>query len=150
MEAYIQIGLFLTLLAIGFFAGRYLEQRHFTSIIAREKQLLPLLTYSERVIPEQYATHKGELVCGNVVVSVDYFKVVSAALRKLVGGRVQAYESLMERGRREAILRMKEAAQAKGASAIFNVRIETASISKGQNNQIGCVEVYAYGTALIP
>lgn len=37
---------------------------------------------------------------------------------------------------------------AKGATQIFNLRIETASISQGQKSQIGSVEVLAYGTAV--
>jgi len=67
----------------------------------------------------------------------------------LIGGRVKPYESLLERGRREALLRMKEQALALNANLIVNVKIETAAISKGATaQQIGCVEVLAYGTAL--
>ena len=83
------------------------------------------------------------------MISVDYFKHISAALRNLIGGRVIAYEALMDRARREAILRMKTDAKEKGASQIFNVKLETSSISKGGANQIGSVEVFAYGTGLI-
>ena len=54
----------------------------------------------------------------------------------------------LERARREAILRMKEDAHRLGANMVINVKLETASISKGAANQIGSVEVYAYGTAL--
>ena len=89
------------------------------------------------------------LVAGNVVISVDYFKSAAAALRSFVGGRVSAYESLLERARREAILRMKEDARRHGAKMIFNVKLETASISQGGANQLGSVEVYAYGTAML-
>ena len=63
---------------------------------------------------------------------------------------MNSYESLLERGRREALLRMKEEARRLNATEIFNVKMETASISKGAGNSIGSVEVYAYGTALIP
>ena len=90
-----------------------------------------------------------DLVAGNVVVSIDYFKQVAAGLRSLIGGRVSAYETLLERARREAILRMKEDAINKGADAVFNVKLETSSITKGRRQQIGCVEIYAYGTAII-
>ena len=89
-------------------------------------------------------------VQGNVVISVDYFKRLSAGLRSLLGGRVGAYESLVDRARREAILRMKRNAQEQGANHIFNVKLETSSITKGGRGQIGAVEMFAYGTALIP
>ena len=81
--------------------------------------------------------------------SVDYFKRFLAALRNLFGGRVTSYESLLDRARRESLLRMKEKAAALGASMVFNVKYETASISKGAGNTIGSIEVLAYGTALI-
>ena len=58
-----------------------------------------------------------------------------------------AYETLIDRARREAILRMKE--DCPQASQIINVRIETASISQNASKgTIGSVEVLAYGTAL--
>ena len=73
---------------------------------------------------------------------------MSAGLRNFFGGRVSAYETLVDRARREATLRMKQQADAWGADTICNVRIETSSISKGAKGRVGAVEVYAYGTAL--
>ena len=81
-----------------------------------------------------------------MVISVDYFKRLLASLRNFFGGSIQAYETLLDRARREAILRMKE--NCKNADEIINLRIETSSISKGKRNTIGSVEVLAYGTAL--
>lgn len=142
--------IFFTLLGLGYTFGRVAEAKHFKAIIEREKQNQQLLTFSERFPPAGIGPVNSELVGGNVVISVDYFKRVAAGLRGIVGGRVRAYESLLERARREAILRMKEEAKAKGASMVVNVKLETASITKGQKQQVGSVEVYAYGTALIP
>ena len=82
------------------------------------------------------------------MISVDYFKAVLAGLRNFFGGRVTSYETLLDRARREAILRMKESASAYKAQMIFNVKLETSSISKGPRNAIGSVEVLAYGTAI--
>jgi uncharacterized protein YbjQ (UPF0145 family) len=91
-----------------------------------------------------------QLVIGSVVVSIDYFKRFLAGLRNLFGGRVTAYETLLDRARREALLRMKEQAEAAGAKLVFNVKYETSSISKGRKDTVGSVEMLAYGTALIP
>ncbi|ADN75820.1 protein of unknown function DUF74 [Ferrimonas balearica DSM 9799] len=137
------------LLVIGYLFGRYAELRHFESIRRREAELQPLLVFSDKRVPQAFQPCEVRLVGGNTVVAVDYFKVMAAALRSLFGGRIGAYESLVERARRESILRMKTEAQRLGASAIFNVRLETASISKGAGNQQVSVEVYAYGTAVI-
>ena len=63
---------------------------------------------------------------------------------------MKSYESLVDRARREAILRMKEQAIERGAILVTSVRIETSSISKGQRQTIGSIEVLAYGTAILP
>ena len=140
---------FLCLMTLGYIFGRLAESRHFRSIIAREEQYRSILTFSERLPPAGLGPTTTCLVGGNVVISVDYFKRIAAGLRSIIGGRVTAYETLIERARREAILRMKEQAKDKGAQQIINVKLETASITKGKKQQVGCVEVYAYGTALI-
>ena len=88
----------------------------------------------------------AELVHGHVVISVDYFKQILAGLRNLFGGTIQAYETLLDRARREAVLRLKESCPT--ANEILNLRIETSSISKGGGDRIGSVEVLAYGTAI--
>ena len=146
----IDIIVFVVLVALGYGFGRWAEKSHFASIIEREEMLRDLLTFSGRIPPLGLGPVEAVLVGGNVVISIDYFKRISAALRSLIGGRVMAYESLLERARREAILRMKQQAFDSGASHVINVKLETASISKGQSRQVGSVEVYAYGTALIP
>ena len=138
----------LVLIATGYGIGRYNERRHFRSIIAREEELQPILTFSTRHLPAG-TTGDAYLVAGNVVIAIDYFKKISAGLRSLIGGRIGAFESLVERARREAILRMKLDAQERGANAIFNVKLETSSITKGSKNQVVSVEVLAYGTALV-
>lgn len=142
----IELAIFLVLLSVGYLIGQAAEKRHYKSILVREKRLSQLPTVSSRMPPigEQL---DQQLVMGNTVISVDYFKRFIASLRNLLGGRVTSYESLLDRARRESLLRMKEEAEALGAKYIFCVRYETASISKGQRGTIGSVEVLAYGTA---
>lgn len=140
---------FLVLLLFGYLFGQLNEKRHYRSIIRREKELRGVLCFTERHLPEQGPVNAA-LVSGSVVVSIDYFKRFVAGLRNLVGGRVSAYESLLDRARREAVLRMKAEAKAYGASSVWNIRLETSSIYKGAKQRIGSVEVLAYGTALTP
>lgn len=146
----IELIIFLILLACGYGFGRHAEKKHYQSIIAREKQLNKLPAIASRTIPADGKAYDSSLVAGSVVISVDYFKQLIAALRNLVGGHVTAYETLVDRARRESILRMKEDAESQGAEMIFNIKLETSSIYKGRKNSIGSVEVLAYGTALIP
>ena len=138
----------LGLLVIAYFIGTYLEKRHYRSIIARELALNSLPAVTLKTPPPGEFQHV--LVMGSVTISVDYFKRFLAALHNFFGGRVTSYESLLDRSRREAVLRMKQAAKDQNAQLILNVRYETASIYKGGGNSIGSVEVLAYGTALIP
>ncbi|MFC1684984.1 YbjQ family protein [Pseudomonadota bacterium] len=139
---------FITLLALGYGFGRYAETRHYKSIIAREKELQNIPVIASKFLPVRDKPSDAALVSGSVVISVDYFKRFLAGLRNLVGGRVTSYETLVDRARREAILRMKEEAKALGAHMVFNVKLETSSIHKGRRNAVGSVEVLAYGTAL--
>ena len=137
--------LFLILLVLGYVFGQLAEKRHFRSIIKREAELRDVLCFTERNVPEM-GHIDSVLVCGSVVISIDFFKKFVAGLRDLVGGRVSSYESLLERARREALLRMKTEARSIGAKSVWNVRLETSSITK-VGKGVAAVEVIAYGTA---
>ena len=140
----------LTLLAVGYVFGQLAEKRHYRSILKREEQLRQLLLVPSRFPPMYVNPPKTHLVSGSVVISVDYFKNFVAGLRNLVGGRLTSYESLIDRARREAILRMKEEAQNLGATMVFNVKFQAAPLYKGKRNTVQSVEALAYGTAIIP
>lgn len=144
MDFYITI----TLIALGYFVGKRIEATHYRSIIEREEKfrMLPTLTV-KRPMPQEGEVVNMELVSGCVVVSIDYFKRLLAGLRNIIGGNLSSYESLVDRARREAILRLKE--QCPNASQIINLRIETSSVYKtSSNGSVGSVEVIAYGTAV--
>ncbi len=146
----IDLIVFLVLLGLGYGFGRMAEQRHYKSIIKREIELNRIPAIALRLPPPSLVPQRTQLVTGSVVISIDYFKRIAAGLRSLVGGRVRSYETLLDRARREAVLRMKEQADGLGARMVFNIKLETASIYKGRKNKIGSVEVLAYGTAIIP
>jgi len=150
MEALIQLGIFTFLLFAGFVFGRRAEKKHYRSIFEREDRFRHIVVTNEKVPSPEFIQHDFTMVAGNVVISVDYFKVVSAGLRSLVGGRISAYESLLDRARREAVLRMQEQAQAAGAQTVINTKFETSRVSGNAGQGIGSMEVLAYGTALIP
>jgi uncharacterized protein YbjQ (UPF0145 family) len=151
MELLIQLLIFLTLLVIGLLFGRSAERRHFGELARRERELKDILVFNERRIPEDPPLGHGTLVTGSVVIAEDYFKRIACALRSFFGGRLSEYESLMDRGRREAILRMKEVARSQGATMIFNVRVETSTLGgDGSGSALFSAEFLAYGTALKP
>ena len=152
MEYLLQLLVFALLLLAGLLFGRAAERRHYRDIVAREQALADILVFSERRVPEFAAPPRTALVVGSVVIAEDYFKRVAAALKSLVGGRLTAYESLLDRGRREAVLRMKEEARRLGADMVFNVRFETSSLAEDASGRstLFSAEFIAYGTALVP
>ncbi|WP_245573302.1 YbjQ family protein [Marinimicrobium agarilyticum] len=140
----------ILLLVTGYISGRYLERKHYEHIIAEETRPGQVMVFPLRLPPPSLSPPETALVMGSVVISVDYFKRFIATLRMLVGGRLNSYESLLDRARREALLRMRAEAEAMGAKEVFNVKYETAVISgRSAQSQVGSVEVLAYGTALI-
>ena len=143
--------LFLVLLGLGYTCGTIAEKRHYASIKQREKALVQLMVVNAEGRFAEGAVKEAFLVNGSTVVSNDYFKRLLAILRNIFGGRVKAYESLIDRARREAILRMKEEAQQRGAHMVVNLRLETAAIGRSANkkNSIGSIETLAYGTAVV-
>jgi len=143
-----QLIVFLILIALGYSVGTMVEKKHYKSIEQREEAFLnmPAVTFRKPALDET-AVLKAELVAGSAVIAIDYFKRFLAGLRNIFGGNLKSYESLLDRARREAILRMKE--QAGEAAIIVNVRIETSTIGKSKRKQKStCVEALAYGTAL--
>jgi uncharacterized protein YbjQ (UPF0145 family) len=148
----IDLIVFIVLMALGYGFGQLAERRHYQSILKREADTLAVPAMTLKTLPPQLHDCSVALVSGNVVISVDFFKRFLSSLRNLVGGRVKSYESLLDRARREAILRMKEQAISQGAKVIANVRIETSSISKNSRGKqsVGSIEVLAYGTAIVP
>jgi len=140
--------IFLILIAVGYIAGTLAEKRHYRSIRKRENTFLnlPAVTMKDVDYPSE-KVKSAQMVYGSAVISIDYFKRMLAGLRNIFGGTVKSYETLIDRARREALLRMKE--MAGGATVIVNVRIETSTIGKRANKKsVGCLEAMAYGTAL--
>jgi uncharacterized protein YbjQ (UPF0145 family) len=147
MADFIELGVFVTLLVVGYFAGSVVERRHYASIRRREDELRDVLAFMVRFPFDRTTPQRAFLVHGTVVVSADYFKTFVAGLRNLFGGRFRSYETLMERARREALLRLKADARRKGAKMVVCVRFETTTIASGW---AAAMEVFAYGTALVP
>ena len=141
------LGIPLLVIVIALITGSVVERRHYRSIDHRERRLGHIALINGKHYPDDHPIVKARFVEGAVVISYDYFKRFLAGLRQIFGGEVKAYVSLLDRGRREAMLRMKESCP--DADLIVNFRVETSSVSKGRRKRsIGSVEVIAYGTAI--
>lgn len=136
----------IALLIICYFTGRTREKKHYKSIREREVKLYkqPHINFSKNVNISQ-PVKNAQLVSASVVIGCDYFKVFLASLRNIFGGNVSAYESVLDRGRREAILRIRESAYRMRADLVMNIKIETVMLSEQTMSQV-CIT--AYGTAV--
>lgn len=143
----LQIGIVFTILLVGLFSGTIVERRHYRSIVARERVFRPMPVTNTRHLPDGLEVRRSWLVTGAVVISVDSFKALLASLQSFFGGHVTAYETLVDRARREAVLRLHE--QATGADLVLNLRIETSAVGTGEPGEsVSSVEAFAYATAV--
>ena len=87
---------------------------------------------------------------GTVENSPDYVTRVAAGIKGDVGGNIGVFEPLLERARREALLRMKAEARARGHNTVINVRLETSRMASTASKGRGTagVEILAFGTAI--
>jgi len=138
------------LLALGFASGKAVEHLHYQDLAKRERRLRRLPVVTTRRVPAGWRVEDAALLTGTVVISIDYWKRFAAGIRQFFGGNVRSYETLFERARREAILRLKEAAAARGFDAVIGVRLESVELANQGANGKGTagVELMAFGTAL--
>jgi uncharacterized protein YbjQ (UPF0145 family) len=132
---------FVVLFSLGLGFGRYNERKHLQQLDQEEKALAYITLDSQRF--SEYAT-VGQMISSNVVISHDYFKYVVSSIQNFFGGRLTAYETVLERARREAVIRLKKQAQQVGANHIAALRLSSTEMGM----QGGMVEVFAYGTAI--
>lgn len=136
----------IILFFVGWFFGSRHERQHLARLAISEKALADVIVSTERFYkPALEANSEGELVLGSVVIAQDYFKMVIARVLNLFGKNLTTYETLLDRARREAVVRMRTQAREKGYTHIYGLRFEVSNI-----NQLGSmVEAIAYGTAVI-
>ncbi len=132
--------LFGGLVTVGYFVGASREAQHYQDIKIREEHLQKISLRSDKKISKEMID--GKLVSASVVVANDYFKMVATSVRSFFGGEVRSQESLLDRARREAMLRLKAKASTWGAKEIIGFRMETSKIDNAG------VEIFVYGTAI--
>jgi len=83
------------------------------------------------------------LVKGSTIRARHVGRDIMAGLRGIVGGEITEYTKMMAEAREEAIQRMVEDAEKKGANAIVGMRFTTSMIMQN------AAEVLAYGTGVV-
>lgn len=130
----------LVLVAIGWYFGTRAERGHLKSLIIDEQKYQHIQVSSERFY-EPKGVNESILVVGSVVIAQDKFKQAVAAILSLFGKNLTVYETLLNRARREAVLRAKRQANDAGCHALYGLRFEMTEVQGG-------VEILAYGVAV--
>ncbi|MBT8470423.1 MAG: YbjQ family protein [Deltaproteobacteria bacterium] len=147
VELWITLGIPIVLIVVGKVVGASIERSHYRSIVEREARFRARPAISTKELDAPVPVQSASLAVGSVVVSVDHFKRFLSGFRMLFGGEIRSYSSLIDRARREAVLRMKESQPS--ADAYLNTRLETSTISSTEGNEgTGTIEVLAYATAV--
>ena len=141
--------IFIIILLLWLFFGKRAEKKHYASILEREERYkhIPILSDKDTRLLEGIEG-VWVLCTWGTVVSIDAFKKLMATFVNIFWGKMKAYESLVDRARREVILKVKQKAQEAWYNTIINLRIETSSISKSAKSNVGSVEALAYATAI--
>jgi uncharacterized protein YbjQ (UPF0145 family) len=82
------------------------------------------------------------VVTGSSVRARFFLRDILASIKSLFGGEIATYTAMMCQARDQALVRMIEEGERRGADGIVNVRFTTSSIMKQ------AAEVLAYGTAV--
>ncbi len=149
MESIINLVFTLFLLIVTYTTGSIIEKKHYSKIKRREIALLrhPIISFGTKKWTTNKPIKSIEFVSGEAVIAGDYFKNFIAAIKNFFGGRLTPFESIMDRARREALLRMRE--KAINANIIVNARIETIMLNHtDRKNSVPKCAIIAYGTAV--
>ena len=139
MEVVIALCSFVGLLLLGWIVGGTVERQHFAELESGESHYRDMLVTQVKSFPrcDASASHQGlepKMICAEVVISSDYLKSYLGSWKKFFGGEIRGYQRLLERARREALLRLQQQATEMGYNALCNVRLGTADLA-GQGNQ---------------
>jgi len=101
-----------------------------------------MLITTQDEFAEYAITETIGVVKGNTIRARHVGHDIVAGLRNLIGGEITEYTKMLAESREQAIDRMIEDAQSKGADGIVCMRFTTSSIMQG------AAELLSYGTAV--
>jgi uncharacterized protein YbjQ (UPF0145 family) len=131
-------------------AGGYAERKHLRNLAAREAQNADFFISQLRSYPgaRTDVNSPPTIVFGEVSIASDYLKSFLSGLRRIFGGELRSYHSLLVRARREALQQLVERARERGYNAICNVRVESADIAgNSKRRRMPMVAILASATA---
>ena len=134
---------FVFIAVLGWTIATLIERKHLKYLDEKERSLIKIKLNNTKEL-SQCDNEKSQFLIGSAVIAHDYFRGFFIFIRKVIGGNISAYERILQRGRREALIRLKEQALQQGFNKVINVRFDSTKVA----NHITAVEVIAYGTAI--
>ena len=101
-----------------------------------------IITTSDQIEGKKITKTIG-LVRGSTIRARHVGRDILAGLRGLVGGEIVDYTKMMAEAREQAIQRMVEDAEKKGANAVVSMKFTTSMIMSNAS------EILAYGTGVV-
>ncbi len=101
-----------------------------------------IISTTNTVDGKRIVKHLG-LVRGNTIRARHIGHDVMAGLRNVIGGEITDYTKMMAESREQALDRMIEEAESKGANAIIGMKFATSMVMQSAS------EILAYGTAVV-
>jgi uncharacterized protein YbjQ (UPF0145 family) len=126
----IAIGSSLLLLGVAWLVGAWGAARHEADLARRELAVAHIRVHDLGGLEDAVPGPKPPvMVTGEVTLGVDHFRGLLGQWKSLFGGQVRSYQMVLDRARREVVMRLVEQAHSMGYNAVGNVRIEFADIS---------------------
>ena len=105
----------LVLIMIGLVFGRQAEAKHFQSLSERESAVgHVVVTDMKTYVGGMDGETRPFLITAEAVMTSDAMKNFLASFRQFFGGEIVSYQTLLERARREAVVRLMEVAHRHG------------------------------------
>ena len=101
-----------------------------------------LLSTTDKIEGKKIVKYLG-LVRGNTIRARHIGRDIMAVLRNIVGGEISDYTKMMAESREQALDRMIEEAQNKGANAIVGMKFTTSMVMQS------AAEILVFGTAVV-
>ena len=101
-----------------------------------------IITTTEQITGKSIKKAVG-MVKGSTIRARHVGRDIMASLRGIVGGEISEYTKMMAQAREEALARMMEDAESKGANAVVAMRFGTSMVMQNAS------EVVAYGTGVV-
>ena len=102
-----------------------------------------MITVTTQEITGKTITKTVGLVKGSTIRARHLGKDIMAGFRGVVGGEITEYTKMMAEAREQALQRMIEDAEKKGANAVTTMRFGTSMVMQS------AAEVVAYGTGVV-